>query len=295
MPTTPISGMGTTEAKRSMIPRNDGLYSGISDIAYHSDKESLSSSGARLLLNATPAEYMQQLNEPPNPKAQYDVGHCVHKMVLGEGSALVRVDADDWRTKAAKEARGKAWAEGKVPQLKHQIDTAQRMAGKVFEHPVAAKLLERGSAECSGFWHDPDTHVRLRFRPDWLPDTTGRPLIVDYKTAVSANPRKFAKSAVDWGYHMQAPFYIDGLAAVTGADDAAFLFIVQQKEPPHLVSVCQLEPEDIELGRQQNRRAIELYAACRESGHWPGYDGITTVALPGWARRQITDELELQL
>lgn len=275
-----------------MIPANDGFYSNISDIDYHADRNSLSSSGAKTIINLTPAEYIAQLQEPPNPKPQYDFGHAAHKMVLGKGSDLVRVDARDWRTNVAKEAREKAWAHGKAPLLKAQIDMAQRMAGKVFENRIAARLLENGSAELSGYWHDDATGSRLRFRPDFLPEVgRGRPIIIDYKTAASANPRRFAKSAADYGYHMQAPWYIDGLREVAGVDDAAFLFIVQQKDPPFLVSVCQLEPEDIALGRQLNRRAIDVYTECRSSGNWPGYDGIATIALPGWARRQIEDDI----
>jgi hypothetical protein len=212
-------------------------------------------------------------------------------MVLGEGSQLVCVNARDWRTKAAQESRRKAWDLGRAPLLKHKIEMAQRMAGKVFEHRLAAKLLEAGSAELSGYWHDEQTGVRLRFRPDFLPDTPGRPLIVEYKTSQSANPRRFAKSMFDYGYHQQAAWNIDGLSACCGVDDAAFVFIVQQKEPPWLVSVCQLEPEDIAYGRAQNRAAIDLYAKCRDSGIWPGYDGLYTIALPGWARHQIQDDL----
>jgi hypothetical protein len=272
-------------------PERDGIYSHITDVYYHSDKNSLSSSGARTITSSTPMEYLAQLLEPPDPKPVYDVGHGCHKMVLGEGSHLVPVNARDWRTKAAQESRKKAWALGRVPLLKHQIETAQRMAGKVFDHHLAAKLLEAGSPELSGYWHDEPTGVRLRCRPDFLPDTGGRPLIVEYKTAASANPRRFARSLYDYGYHQQAAWNIDGLAACAGVYDAAFVFIVQQKEPPWLVSVCQLEPEDIAYGRAQNRAAIEVYAKCRESGVWPGYDGLYVVALPGWARHQIQDDL----
>jgi hypothetical protein len=271
----------------------DGIYSRISDIAYHSDHDTLSSSGARTLTTYTPEEFKAQLDEPPNPKPAYDMGHACHKMVLGEGAQLVRVDARDWRTNAAKEKREKAWALGKAPLLKSQIELAQRMAGNVFEHRVAAKLLEAGAAELSGYWHDHATGVRLRFRPDWLPDVgAGRPIIVDYKTAASANPRRFIKSAADYGYHQQGAWYIDGLAEVSGAADAAFIFIVQQKDPPFLVSVCQLDAEAIELGRRQNRAAIELYAACRDANRWPGYEGITTLSLPRWAIAQIEADLQ---
>jgi hypothetical protein len=274
------------------IPTADGIYSRISDIEYHADHESLSSSGARTLTQYTPEEFRANRLEPPNPKPQFDFGHVAHKMVLGEGSQIVRVDARDWRTNLAKEAREKAWAHGKVPVLKSTIDTAQRMAGKVFAHKLAAKLLEAGAAELSGYWHDDETGVRLRCRPDWLPDYRGgRPIVVEYKSAASANPRRFTKSAGDYGYHQQAAWLIDGLAEATGVVDAACLFIVQQKDSPFLVSVCQLEPEDVELGRRQNRAAIRLYAECAEANSWPGYEGLHTVGLPGWLRYQIESDL----
>ena len=274
-------------------PANDGIYSGIDERTYHGDRGSLSSSGARTLLNETPAEFIAKVNEPPNPKPQYDFGHGAHKMVLGEGSKLVRVDADDWRTKEAQERRKKAWAAGHVPLLKKDIDIAQRMAGKVFENRTAARLLERGQAELSGYWHDDATGVRLRFRPDFLPEIGGgRQIIVDYKTAVSADPRHFERKLIDFGYHQQAAWYIDGLRETTGCEDAAFLFIVQQKTAPFLVSLCQLQPEAIELGRRQNRLAIDLYARCTADNSWPGYgDDIYQCGLPAWAAKQIEDQL----
>lgn len=274
------------------VPINDGLYPDVSEEDYHADRDSLSSSGAKTLTTLTPQEFMAQQLEPPNPKPQYDFGHAAHKMVLGKGGQLVRVDARDWRTNAAKAQRERAYELGKAPLLKAQIEQAQRMAGKVFEHKIAAKLLESGSAEMSGYWHDDATGVRLRFRPDFLPDAPrGRPIIVEYKTAASANPRRFVKAAFDYGYHQSAAWYIDGLWEVTGAEDAAFMFIVQQKDPPFLVSTAQFEPEDIELGRLQNRKAIDLFAECRETGVWPGYEGIALLTFPAWMRRQIEDDL----
>jgi PDDEXK-like domain of unknown function (DUF3799) len=278
---------------RPVANRPDGIYAGISDTDYHADRTTLSSSGARTLTVYTPAEYLEQLLTPPNPKPQYDFGHAAHKMILGEGAKLVRVDAPDWRTKAARESREKAWEHGKVPMLKAQIDQAQIMAGKVFQHGIAAKLLQAGAAELSGYWTDPDTGVRLRFRPDFLPDVGDRrPVIVDVKTSVSASPKRFAKSAADYGYHQQAAWYTDGLAATTGATDAAFLFVVVQKDPPHLVSVCQLDPEAIDLGHRQNRAAIDLYARCKQTNTWPGYEGIHNLSLPRWAVSHIENELE---
>lgn len=275
------------------VPPNDGWYGRIPDLVYHSDRASLSSSGARTLMQGGgPAKFKAAQDEPPNPKPEYDFGHAAHKMVLGEGSQLVKVDAENWRTNDAKAKRVKAWAEGKAPLLKSAIDVAQVMAGKVHSHPLAAKLLQAGTPEFSGYWHDDATGVRLRFRPDWITDPrSGRMICVDYKSAKTADPAQFRRSIADYGYHCQAAWYLDGLREVEISDDAAFVFIVQEKTFPFLVSVVQLDLEAIEIGRQKNRLAINRYAECRESNEWPGYDNtIHTLSLPSWVVKQHNEE-----
>lgn len=272
------------------VPPNDGFYSRVPDQVYHSDPNSLSSSGARLLMPPScPALFWANQQEPLNPKPQYDFGHAAHKMVLGEGSQLTRVNFDNWRTGEAQKQRNHAWLHGKAPLLARDIETAMVMAGRVHAHPIAGRLLQRGTAEMSGYWHDDDTGIRLRLRTDWLTDpgsAGGRIIAVDYKTSTSANPAAFAKAAADYGYHCQQAFYEDGLREV-GVGDVGFVFIVQQKTPPYLVSVVQLDPEAVALGRRLNRRAIETFARCRENNVWPGYsDGIETVSLPGWLVKQ---------
>ena len=291
---------------QTAIPPNDGIYARVPERVYHADRQSLSSSGARLLTPpSVPDLFKQNQDEPPKPKPQYDFGHAAHKMVLGEGGELFILDpAVHGRTKDGaiaqkpsatsmwKAAEKKAREQGKSCITKDQMETAQLMAGRVFAHPLAGKLLQHGSAEMSGYWHDDTTGVRCRFRPDFLPETKGRMVCVDYKSAVSANPAAFKKSAADYGYHQQAAWYLEGLQEVEISDDAAFLFIVQMKNPPFLVSVVQLDAEAIEVGRRQNRHAIDTYAKCVANNHWPGYDtGIHTVGLPPWALTQIEASL----
>lgn len=287
------------------VPLEDGLYAKVSEAIYHGDADSLSSSGARTLLNDCPAMFRAKQDEPPDPKPQYDFGHAAHKMVLGEGQQLFVLDPQiHGRTKDGeiakvpaatakwKDADARAREAGKLPITKANMDIAQRMAGVVHTNRLAAKLLSAGMAEMSGYWTDAETGVRLRFRPDYLPDLTGRMVCVDYKTAVSADPRKFIRSALDYGYHQQAAWYLDGLRATDVSDDAAFLFIVQCKSAPYLVSLVQLDPATIELGRRQNRAAIDLFAKCRADNEWPGYgDGIHVLSLPNWAVTQIESAL----
>lgn len=286
------------------IPPNDGIYSTVDDDVYHSDLHSLSSSGARDLLSSTPEEFDFKRRTPRDPNKNYDFGHAAHKMVLGKGSRLALLDpkvcghAADGKlakvpqaTSEWKKAAAKARSEGKLPIAKSEMEKAQLMAGRVFEHRVASRLLSGGRAEHSIYWHDDATGVRRRIRPDYLPELPGRQLCVDYKTATSADPRQFQRAVVDYGYHMQQAYYEDGLAEL-GFTDVGFLFVVQSKTAPYTVSVCQIDPDVVELGRRQNRMALELFARCIETDTWPGYDGIQPVGMAGWAVKQIEESLE---
>lgn len=286
------------------IPPNDGKYASIPDDVYHSDLLSLSSSGARALLDMTPEEFDFHRRAPRDPNRNYDFGHAAHKMVLSKGPQLALLDpkvcghtADGKIAKVPsatsewKQAAAKARREGKLPIAKSDMEKAQTMAGRVFQKRIPARLLAAGDAEHSIYWHDDATGVRLRCRPDFLPDLPGRPICVDYKTATSANPRQFQRAVFDYGYHQQQAFYEDGLAEL-GLEDVGFLFIVQAKTAPYTVSVCSIDPEVVELGRRQNRAAIELYARCIEQDRWPGYEGIQAVGMAGWAVKQIEESLE---
>lgn len=289
----------------SGVPINDGLWPDVSEEDYHGDRNSLSSSGIKTLTKLTPEEFMAQQLEPPKPKPQFDFGHAAHKMVLGKGGQFAVLDpAVHGRTKDGrvsdkpsatagwKKAEAMARERGKTPITKAQMDMAQRMAGKVFEHETAAKLLKHGDAEMSGYWHDDATEVRCRCRPDFLTEIDGRLVIVEVKSAASADPRRFVRAAFDYGYHQSAAWYLDGIRELTGAEDPGFIFIVAQKDSPFCVSTAQFESEDIELGRRQNRQALDLYASCRESGVWPGYQGIALLTFSPWMRRQIESDLE---
>jgi hypothetical protein len=290
---------------KELIPPEDGIYTGITDIAYHSDRGSLSSSGARALLAPScPAMFRHAQRETRKPKRYYDIGHLAHRLVLGEGSEIAVLDpavhglkkdgaeADNPRATATwKQADAEARARGEVPVHIDDYRTAEAMAAKVREHPVAAALFEAdGQAELSGYWHDSESGVRLRVRPDWLCELGGRVFAVDYKTSTSAHPGHFAKSAAEWGYHVQQAWYVDGLAA--HGIDADFLFVCQSKTPPFLVSVMRIDPAAVDLGRRRNRQAINLYAQCSADDHWPGYgDTIHTVSLPSYITYQQEQEI----
>ena len=277
----------TAVAEQAVITE-PGVYD-IPEADYHADPVpggSLSSSGARKLLPPScPARFRYEQDHPVH-KDVFDFGTAAHRMVLGTGPEIVIVDADDWRTKAAKEAQAEARQAGKCPLLIADWARVADMAQALRTHPLASALLcrEDVQTEQSLFWQDDDSGIWRRARLD-AARRGGRLLISDYKTARSAEPGQFARSAASYGYHQQAAWYLDAVAAVLG-EDAAFLFVVQEKEPPYLVTVCELDGPALEAGRARNRQAIERYRDCCEAGVWPGYStDIELISLPPWAAR----------
>lgn len=271
----------TTKPK---VPADPGIFGGIPDDVYHGDKNSLSSSGARKLLRC-PALFKWERDHGAEHADHFDFGHAAHKYVLGEGAEISVIFAENWRTNKAKELKKAAYKAGKVPLLAQEDDAARAMARAVHAHPVAAALLASGVAEQSIYWTDPVAWIRLRARPDWITEYEGRVTLVDYKTSQNADPRGFARSAADYGYHQQAAWYLAGARDQEIAYDPRFIFIVQEKVRPYLVSVHEYTAEDLEIGDRRNREAIDLYAACMATDTWPAYgDHIHTLRLPRWAR-----------
>lgn len=263
-----------------------GVVDGLPDAEYRRNP-ALSQSGAKLLLPPScPAIYRYQRDNPPPSKPHFDMGHAAHKMVLGVGAEIRTVDAKDWRSKAAQQARDEAHVIGEIPLLISESETLQGMIDALREHPLAMALLDpaNGKAEQSLFAHDDESGVDLRGRLDWLPNPrNGRLLLVDYKTTVSANPDLFAKSAANYFYHGQDSWYRDLVIRLGLDDDPAFLFVAQEKTPPYLVSVVELDADAKRIGAQLNRQAIDIFAECSAKNEWPGYSSdVEQISLPYW-------------
>ena len=271
-----------------------GVYDDLDEATYHAHP-ALSASGAkRLLPPSCPAIYKYERDHGRPPKKEYDLGHAAHKLVLGRGAEIAVVDADSWRTKAAQEAQKTAHAEGRIPLLAHEHRQVQAMAERLRAHPVAKALFDPGRGgkpEQSLFWHDTRHGVDRRARLDWLPAATdGRMILPDYKTAKSAEPRAVAKAVADYAYHQQAAWYIDAAQALGLADDVAFVFVFQEKTPPYLVTVAELDAQALHVGRVLNDRALEVFAECSAHDTWPGYsDDVELISLPAWATYRLQE------
>lgn len=275
-----------------------GVYDRYPENDYHADPikgGSLSNSAAKYLIPPyTPAHFKAQRTHETDAMI---FGRAVHAYVLGVGADVTIIDAPNWRTKAAREARDEALSRGLTPLLAHEDAKAARMAATVRRHPRARQILDLPDlkVEQSLFWQDPTTGVWLRARLDIVATATinGEPvtIVADYKTHGSiADTNTFGRAAADYGYARQAAWYLEGaaqLGLVNPANDPIFLHIVQEKDDPHLVNVVEADVEALRVGQEEMRYAIDTYARCKETGEWPGHpDDIQLFTLPHWAITQ---------
>lgn len=268
-----------------------GVYS-IPTEMYHADPVkggSLSHSGARKLREC-PAKFAYWREHPDPPSDDFDFGHAAHRLVLGDGADLVVIEADSYRTKDAKDARADAHASGKIPVLPGQLLVVQAMAKQLRAHPIAAALFKPGTgqAEQTLVWRDERTGVMCRALIDWLPyKQPGRLIVPDYKTTKNASNTAISRSSADYEYHTQADWYLSGIRALGLDANPAFVLVAQEKTPPYLVNVAQLDPVAMRIARDENRRALDAYVECTAAGHWPGYSSeVELIALPPWVENQ---------
>ena len=264
-----------------------GLYDGIPNADYHkgmrSNPKPLSSSMAKTLVTKSPAEFKWEADHRVEKDA-FDEGTAVHELVLeGEFKTVTVLDFPDYKTKAAQNAKKETYAAGLTPMLERDLVKVRGMVKSVKSSELASSIFTNGKPEVSALAQDPKSGIWLQARFDWL--TLGkRPRIADLKTTVKgANPRSFNREIAERHYHLSMAFYRRVLMLL-GYDDPQLMFVAVGKTAPHLISVHDISVSDRIVGDLLVNKAIATYAACLESGNWPGYDTeIHVTDLPAWS------------
>lgn len=264
---------------------------------YHADPckhPSLSSSVATELLTRSPLHAWTihpRLNPRfvPEQREMFDLGTAAHAYKLQGETAFALIEADDWKTKAAREARDYARAAGKLPILAKYWISIQAMVEALnrkldtFRDPP--RPFTDGKPEQTIIWKEGETFCRIR--TDWLHDS--HVCIDDLKTTGrSANPEEWSRS-IFGGPDLQAAFYLRGLRAIFGAEAAraVFRFVVVENFAPYASSVISLGPDALVIAEKKVRLAIETWQRCMESDEWPSYPDRTCYAsLPPWIEAQ---------
>ncbi|WP_375416038.1 PD-(D/E)XK nuclease-like domain-containing protein [uncultured Hymenobacter sp.] len=129
--------------------------------------------------------------------------------------------------------------------------------------PQLAALLEKGQAEPSCVFQEPETDTLCKLRADLVLDVPGQPYtIVDFKTTTARDAEHFRWQCSAYDYDRQAAFYTDALRA------DQFLLVGVQKIEPFGVFPLEVSPPLLAEGRQKYQRLLRL---LRAPGTAPAY------------------------
>lgn len=222
------------------------------------------------------------------------IGSATHAAILEPAlyakNYLPVREADDRSSsawKAAKKAAVGAEYELLTGPESERIDA---MSAAVRRTPGITQLLASpGRSEVSIFTTDPITGLQVRIRIDWLVLETLRAM--DLKTTQDLRNDKFAKSVIDYRYHVQQAFYSDAFQWETG-ERLRFDFGVIESAAPHVSKLLSLPDDLVEYGRMLYRRDLETYARCLDRNEWPGPEPeITTLITPPWLAYKMDDDM----
>lgn len=278
-----------------------GLHDDVPDATYHADPfitPSLSSSVAKAIIAQSPRHAWFKhprlnkalLDEVEEPTPAMEAGTAAHKVIIGKGREIKEIVADNYRTKAAQEARDAARATGMVPILSHRMAGIRLQREAFFDQiqgTEVADLFNAGMGEVTGFWEDLES-VWCRMRIDWLPNKAregGHVSIVDVKTtAGSAAPEDWQQNAFNLGFDLQDAFYQRGIRElIPGVRSVQMFFVVLEQEPPNGLSIFKFGGQAYAEAEACVDMAVSLWSTCLGQNKWPGYQAATTfIDPPKW-------------
>ena len=247
-----------TEAKAPEVPR-------------------LSSSIANIIVTKSPLHaYDKHRLLGGNKSASTDAmeeGKLLEKFILNHDlDKLCIVEADNWKSKAAKEAWELAELKGLQAVLQREADEAKTASDRILK-----SFLEMG--------HDlRSTTGQAQVRMEWTVDgvncsgvidylDAAKGIIYDFKTTSDASDKKIQRSIFDFGYDIQANAYEEavGIKYPERLGRIKTFFLFAETKAPFAINPVQLAGSMSELGRRKWSRAKETWKECLASGVWPGY------------------------
>lgn len=276
-----------------------GIHFDISEAHYHGD-----------LLMATPTlsrgEAVKLLDESAlhlwcshprlgaktftQPTKKMDFGQAAHAMVLGSGQEIDVVDADNWTTKAAKEARDAIREAGRIPLLKADKERADVVKAAFFmrlKEFGLLELFEAGRSEVTLLSNEGEgIHLRARCDKLTIQEEQGKAIIFDPKFCESANPSALGRQVVNMGYVVQESWYrqvLQGCRPDLGGR-IRFIYLFMEDQYPFVMTPVELNGEFKAVGVSKMMRGIAQWKKCLAEDRWPGYTSkIVELEAPKWA------------
>lgn len=250
----------------------DGVYD-ISNEQYHNS--SAVSRSKLMLLDKSPYHFWYEtlsgLAKKQEATPAMNIGSAFHTMLLEPAKFQMEYAVApkiDRRTKQGKED----WeiftksSEGKIILSDDQFSKISKMVELVSKHEIVTTLLDEAVYEQSIFWTDKETGLQFKTRPDiW-----SSKMVVDLKTTNNANLYSFSRSALEYGYYLQAGMAFEACKSI-GKPFDMFVILACEKDEPHVPAVYIMKEEALNFGIEQFNTYKRRLKECLDSNKWEGY------------------------
>lgn len=244
------------------------------------------------------------------PSSSMSLGTAVHSLVL-EGEKAFQELLDDYYCVIRRDAENapinpktdtfygtssgkfKAWvaeyANGREVITEEAINETIKMARAAAAHgPTNNILFQCPERETMFTWVDEDTGIECKA----LTDFYGPKLGGDLKTCARMDTKdQIEKQIINFGYHFQFAFYLDGMRA-NGLDIQEFIAIFVSSSNEYDVGCFIMSDEAIKLGRKEYKKALVTYHNNLETNTLNSEDlegafpDIQKLSVPYWALNQ---------
>ncbi len=251
----------------------------MSETEYHAH-ENLGSTDLKYILRS-PAHYKYYKSEKRDQTKAMNFGTAFHFAVLEPArfkNEVVVMPSFSGKGMYEKKDIFLTQSFGKVIVTESEIESIFGMLKSIAGHKIARSLLVGGVAEASYFWRDPVTGIGCKCRPDYR---RFGGTVMDLKTTGDASTEDFSRSILNFGYHLSAAHYLDGVSSVLDQKHETFLILAIEKEPPFGIQIFEIDFGTLEKGLELRDRALLRYKNCLNDANWPGYSSdIVPISIP---------------
>lgn len=230
-------------------------------------------------------------HQTADSKAKQD-GRLFEDLICGKLDGVHVVDADDWRTKAAREQRDAILAQGGSPVLASAYENLLAVATQI--RTRIDGLLETNGlpaiANCEQqtelVWEADG--VKCGGRTDLLHIDEHSYTILDLKKMADIDPEGIQRAIHKWGFDIQHAAYVEGVEKTYPklAGRGQFVFIGYQITEPYFVVPFTLQGDWEAVGKYKWDMAKKIWAKCLGANDWPDYadqhGGILSIGAKPW-------------
>lgn len=216
-------------------------------------------------------------------------GKLIHMLILEpqrfKDTFVFSPEFGDMRSPKNRDARDE-WHASLNPEstvvTKEDMVTMFCMTKSIMRNELACELLMGAQFEMTGYYRDPITGLKCRFRADaWNPELGA---LVDLKSTQHASEKEFLWSAWKFRYDIQMAAYASGIEAIHGVKPETNAIIAVEKKAPYECVVHVANIDFMKRGHKDYRRGLDTISKSIETNEFPGYEKqACELALPGKA------------